>query len=555
MHVIYKAMNSDVNHIHGSVRCLPSLKKERNKKKYARFYRYLRLFLFVNHLQPPAGRPSDAKHINILNPLSRMRMLLLFPLLLSLSFHCAQAQVSQDHVDYITRHKDIAMREMDRTGIPASIKLAQAILESDAGRSELARRANNHFGIKCGNDWRGDTYMQEDDDYNDRGQLIRSCFRVFRTTEASFVAHSEFLRDPSKNFRYGPLFQLPPTDYQSWAYGLQTAGYATSTTYATRLISIIERYRLYEYDRLPTVSPMNPAEEITASEVLSNNDVSFVTANPGETVAALAQRTRVAVQQLLNYNEKLNKPEQQLAEGERVYLQPKRIGWRGVQAWHTVRQGESMYLLSQNYGIRLDKFYERNRLLPMQEPAVGEKVKLRGSRVRQAPQLRQPAAEPVQPFSPVQQPVQPSIRQPEQPSVQPSTQQPAQPSVQQPASQGAGRPGLIIRPRSPAYYEQNAPAPGNPASSDPLPPVRPQEAPAEPGAGYYEPMPRPVTPSATSPSIAPSPPAGSRLHTVVKGDTLWNVSQRYGTNVQQLRQWNQLPDDNIRIGQQLRVSN
>lgn len=469
-----------------------------------------------------------------------MRTLLLFSLLLTLSFHAVQAQVSQDHVDYIARHKDIAMREMDRTGIPASIKLAQAILESDAGRSELARRANNHFGIKCGNDWRGDTYMQEDDDYNDRGQLVKSCFRVFRTTEASFVAHSEFLRDPSKNFRYGPLFQLPPTDYQSWAYGLQTAGYATSTTYATRLISIIERYRLYEYDRLPTVSPMNPAEEITASEVLSNNDVSFVTANPGETVAALAQRTRVAVQQLLNYNEALNKPEQQLAEGERVYLQPKRIGWRGVQAWHTVRQGESMYLLSQNYGIRLDKFYERNRLLPMQEPAVGEKVKLRGSRVRQAPQLRQPAAAPVQPFSPMPD----ALELPAQPAIQPQT------------GQSTGRPGLIIRPRNPAYYEQNAPAPANPASSDPLPPpVRPQEAPVAPGAGYYEPAPRPVTPPATSPAIAPQPATGSRLHTVAKGDTLWNISQRYGTNVQQLRQWNQLPDDNIRIGQQLRVSN
>ena len=474
-----------------------------------------------------------------------MYIRLLFTLLLALRFYGAQAQVSQDHIDYIARHKDIAMREMDRTGIPASIKLAQAILESDAGRSELARRANNHFGIKCGVDWRGDTYMQEDDDYNDRGQLVKSCFRVFRTAEASFVAHSEFLRDPSKAFRYSPLFQLPPTDYQAWAYGLQTAGYATSPTYATRLISIIDRYKLYEYDRLPTVSPMNPAEEITASEVLVNNDVSFVTANPGETVAALAQRTQVAVQQLLSYNEALNKPEQQLAEGERVYLQPKRIGWRGVQAWHTVRQGENMYLLSQAYGIRLDKFYERNRLLPMQEPAIGEKVKLRGSRVRQAPQLRQPAAEPVRPFSPA----------PTTPTVEPAGGQPAPPPA---GGQVTGRPGIIIRPRSPAYYEQNAPAPSSPVSNNPSPqppptpaPI-PQETPASPGAGYFDPTPQPA---ATSPALVQPPAAGPRLHTVVKGDTLWNVSQRYGTNVQQLRQWNQLPDDNIRIGQQLRVSN
>lgn len=473
-----------------------------------------------------------------------MHIRLLFSLLLALSALTAQAQVSQDHIDYIARHKDIAMREMDRTGIPASIKLAQAILESDAGRSELARRANNHFGIKCGPDWRGDTYMQEDDDYNDRGQLIKSCFRVFRTVEASFVAHSEFLRDPSKTFRYGPLFQLSPTDYQAWAYGLQTSGYATSPTYATRLISIIERYRLHDYDRLPTVSPMDPAVEITADEVLVNNDVSFVTANPGETVAALAQRTRVAVQQLLTYNEALNKPEQQLAEGERVYLQPKRIGWRGVQAWHTVQQGESMYLISQTYGIKLIKFYERNRLLPMQEPAVGEKVKLRGSRVREAPRLKQPAAEPARPFSPAP----------------PRPAEPAAPATAPAEAPAARRPGLIIRPRSPAYYEQNAPAGGNPANSNALPPQQPaarpqQPAPQSPSAGYLVPTPQPTAPMVTPPVTTPQPAAGAKLHTVVKGDTLWNISQRYGTNVQQLRQWNQLPDDSIRIGQQLKVSN
>lgn len=478
-----------------------------------------------------------------------MHIRFLFSLLLALGVHAAQAQVSQDHADYIARHKDIAMREMDRMGIPASIKLAQAILESDAGRSELARRANNHFGIKCGPDWRGDTYMQEDDDYNDRGQLVKSCFRVFRTAEASFVAHSEFLRDPSKTFRYGPLFQLSPTDYQAWAYGLQTAGYATSTTYATRLISIIERYQLYTYDRLPTVSPMDPAAEVTANDVLINNDVSFVTANPGETVAALAQRTRVAVQQLLSYNEALNKPEQQLAEGERVYLQPKRIGWRGVQAWHTVQQGESMYLISQTYGIKLDKFYERNRLLPMQEPAVGEKVKLRGSRVREVPRLQQPAAEPVRPFSPA-------------PAWQPEPTAPATAPAEAPSTR---RPGLIIRPRSPAYYEQNAPAGGSPASSNALPqpavvPQQPatmpqQQAPESPAAGYLPPTPQPTAPAVTPPVTRPQPAAGAKLHTVVKGDTLWNISQRYGSNVQQLRQWNQLPDDNIRIGQQLKVSN
>ena len=151
--------------------------------------------------------------------------------------------ISQDNTTYINLYKDLAVAEMIRTGIPASIKLAQAMLESNCGRSELACKANNHFGIKCGNDWNGNHFKKEDDDYED-GQLVKSCFREFRTVYDSYVAHSDFLTDPAKSARYGFLFDLKTTDYQGWANGLSRAGYATDPQYANRLISLIEKYHL-----------------------------------------------------------------------------------------------------------------------------------------------------------------------------------------------------------------------------------------------------------------------------------------------------------------------
>src|SRR5688500_8307242 len=154
---------------------------------------------------------------------------------------------AQDKSAYIELYKDIAVSEMMRTGIPASIKLAQAIHESACGKSDLACKANNHFGIKCGNDWNGKKYNQEDDDYKD-GELVKSCFREFRTVYDSYIAHSDFLTDPAKSKRYGFLFELDQTDYKGWARGLAKAGYATDPQYANKIIDLIEKYELYQYD-------------------------------------------------------------------------------------------------------------------------------------------------------------------------------------------------------------------------------------------------------------------------------------------------------------------
>jgi flagellum-specific peptidoglycan hydrolase FlgJ len=152
-------------------------------------------------------------------------------------------------VDYIEKYKDVAIKEMNRGGIPASIILAQAMLESGSGSSELARKANNHFGLKCTDEWTGATFGRKDDDRNPQGSLVDSCFRRYNNVAESYADYGEFMREYR---RYRFLFELDRTDYKSWARGLQSAGYATSTEYSSRLIELIERFRLYQYDRAGT---------------------------------------------------------------------------------------------------------------------------------------------------------------------------------------------------------------------------------------------------------------------------------------------------------------
>ena len=154
-------------------------------------------------------------------------------------------------IAYIEQYKTIVVNEMSRTGIPASIKMAQAILESGSGRSTLARQSNNHFGIKCGKNWKGKEVYRHDDDYKD-GLLVRSCFRAYDSPEESFMAHSDFLANPySKRYKF--LFDLDRFDYKSWALGLRKAGYATDPNYPKKLINIIEKYDLFllDYELIP----------------------------------------------------------------------------------------------------------------------------------------------------------------------------------------------------------------------------------------------------------------------------------------------------------------
>lgn len=455
---------------------------------------------------------------------------------------------SEDHENYIRRYKEIAIREMERTGVPASIKLAQGILESDAGRSILARSANNHFGIKCGSNWKGGEYYRRDDDYDENGRLIKSCFREYRNADASFVAHSEFLRDPAKAFRYGFLFRLNPTDYQAWAKGLRQAGYATNPRYPELLISLIERYNLQQYDTPGAVDPVEVEEPITEllTGILRENDVSYFISEAPLSVEEVAQKVDLSIRRILDYNEALNEESQEVPSGERVYLQKKRKNYRGRERYYTVQEGETLYDVAQRFGIRLDKLARRNRLPEEADPATGEEIKLRGGRTKEAPRLEG-----------TPDPDAPNPEGPEIPTTDDGLIDLDNPAVDLPPLEGGG----VVRPRPLPPVVRPNPVPENPTvppSSPPSTSPGPQPPVVSPGPDFGEPAPTP-TPPVVNPGPdfgdpAPTPqPTSPKVHTVSAGETLFAISRRYNLTVDQLKTLNNLTSNLISVGQKLRV--
>ncbi len=293
---------------------------------------------------------------------------------------------NQAHLDYIYKYKDLAIQEMQRSSIPASITLAQGILESAAGTSKLAVEGNNHFGIKCGSDWFGATIYKKDDDQDGSGQIVLSCFRKYDSVEESYVAHSDFLHHPNKPW-YKPLFELDITDYKGWAHGLLKAGYATNPKYPELLIGLIERYELYKYDGVSSGNPVTPSHP-DVEVVLYNNRVPYTLAKAGERLGAVALRTGVPTRQLVKYNDGLEDGNQVLEAGQLVYLKHKK--WNNMDTeseYHIVLAGETMIDISQMYAVSLFWLNFKNRLKEGQQPAVGEKIKLRGNRVAEPPKL------------------------------------------------------------------------------------------------------------------------------------------------------------------------
>lgn len=427
-----------------------------------------------------------------------------------------------DQEAYIKRYKKIAMSEMERSGVPASIKLAQGILESDSGKSKLARSANNHFGIKCGGSWNGEEYYKEDDDYDDRGQLIKSCFRQYRNADASFVAHSEFLRDPAKSFRYGFLFRLSPTDYKSWAEGLRRAGYATNPNYPKLLITLIERYNLNQYDQSSVVVETPevvtaPVEELQRG-ILRTNDVSYFINDAPISVLDAARQVDVSVNRLLEYNENLRQENQEVPSGDRIYLQKKRKAYRGREAYHVVEEGENLFDIAQRYGLRLENLAKRNRMQENGDPATGEKIKLRGSRLRTAPRPEGSIDETL-PTVPTGDDGRIIV---DDPTDTPTTTQPTYP-------------------------------PNNPRPNTNVPPTNPNPTTTTSPSTTPQPVPPTVVPPQVNNPAGPSTGTGQEYHSVSAGETLYAISRRYGLTVDALKQLNGLTGNNISIGQRLRV--
>ncbi len=423
----------------------------------------------------------------------------------------AIAQPSARYLAYIDTYAPLAVQEMHSVGIPASITIAQGLLESGAGSSTLATQANNHFGIKCHRDWTGKKMYRKDDDRNKHGKLIESCFRSYDHPAQSYADHSLFLTSAP---RYASLFSLDAGDYKAWARGLKKAGYATSKTYATKLIGIIETYELHKYDtgnvgllvgntapvppansRVPaentTISAARPAltgaaepllaatkakPAVEAKAIVHNiNDVDYTYPLPGETLGDIARRTRRYSADLVDYNESIANAASQVPAGMRVYLQPKRKAFRGRSKTHRVRERETMQSIADHYALKTEALYSRNRMSPGTQPRTGEDLVLRGRRKKS-----------------------------DQVKVQ--TQ----------------------RSRSRAAVAATA-----------LPDDKVAVAPAH----------RRTVAAKASTEVADTP---SHI-TVGAGDTLYSISRRTGVSVDRLRQLNQLSSATIHVGQRLRT--
>ncbi len=316
--------------------------------------------------------------------------ILLFGLCIALS---ASAQRRITPEEYIERYKNLAIEDQDIYGIPASITMAQALLESDCGNSRLATEANNHFGIKCKRDWTGETISHDDD-------APGECFRKYPSVEASFRDHSEFL---DKSARYQDLFTLDIFDYKGWARGLKAAGYATNPKYAELLINLIEDYRLYELDGLspgeaaetdiPIEEPapvevveVVPAEKIDVDNyvvsvrtigdhaIYFNNGSEFILAKAGETFESLAARTGISAKKLRKFNDMA--PGTQPEEGDQVYIRSKASRSQNGRLIHIVKEGDTMHSIAQQYGIKLKKLAKINRRDVSSQLSVGQQIRL-----------------------------------------------------------------------------------------------------------------------------------------------------------------------------------
>ncbi len=302
--------------------------------------------------------------------------------------------------DYIATYKELAISEEIRTGVPASITLAQGILETESGQSDLVKQSNNHFGIKCKSDWMGATVYHDDDE---KGE----CFRSYPSAADSYRDHSDFLKNrPNYTF----LFQLDATDYEGWAKGLKKAGYATSNIYGQMLIKLIVTNHLQDYTLMAiqrqqggTMQPQLAAVTEDASEetaipgatsqpvmvkaaqttmeaptalypggVFEINQTKVLFAPAGTSLFALAANYKIAYPKLLEFNDKT--PKEILDKSQLIYLAKKQK--KGASPYHTVRSGETLPDIAQAEGVRLESLIEYNKLSPDEPLQTGIKVYL-----------------------------------------------------------------------------------------------------------------------------------------------------------------------------------
>lgn len=289
-----------------------------------------------------------------------LSIIIVFTLLSSII--SAQSKANQ-YNSYIKQYAPIAIKQQREHKIPASIILAQGLLESQAGQSDLSLQSNNHFGIKCGKNWTGDKVYHDDD-------TVGECFRKYKKVLDSYEDHSNFL---TSRPRYSTLFSLESTDYKGWALGLKSAGYATDPNYAQKLIKLIEDYNLDQYDFVSNKSIRD--KTATSHDLYKNNGVKCVFSQTGDTYQSIADEFKIPVTKLLAYND-LTQP-MDLNPNSVIYLQKKKNKAAGIYTVHVVKEGENMYRIAQKYAIKLQKLYDINKKPYTQGATVGEQLKLR----------------------------------------------------------------------------------------------------------------------------------------------------------------------------------
>lgn len=451
----------------------------------------------------------------------------------------AQVNTRITKEEYIYKYRLIAVNEMLRTGIPASITLAQGMLESSNGNSELAVKANNHFGIKCHKDWTGQRVYMDDD-------TIAECFRVYGSPEESFTDHSHFLTNRG---RYSFLFELQKTDYQGWAHGLKKAGYATNPQYAFLLIDLIEKNNLHQYDLMtaddlekmmkeekPNISHTRPPLPKPAlSKVIKiNNTDAYLVGSDDESPLSVADKFQMMPWQIYKYND-LPKNQFQFKKGDIVYLKPKRR--KGHNPTHKVGNIETVWEISQLEGIKLKMLLKRNHLEKGEEVAAGEVLVLSGHRDGK-PKTRTAAQ------------IQQTILKMEQEKRDKIVRDSLFKVQQQQKIDSARRikngdtirkkPVEIIKPIDSAKV--NSTIKSLPIDSPKVTP-KPVDVP--------KPIEKP-TPKDSLPTQVIAPPT-EEYYTVGKKETAYGISKKFGLTVDQLLKLNNLSDPALKEGQRIRV--
>ena len=415
--------------------------------------------------------------------------------------------------EYIEKYKNLAVREMKRSRIPASITMAQGILESAYGNSELTRKANNHFGIKCHKGWTGKKYFMDDDEKNE-------CFRVYSSAKESFRDHSEFL---TQRERYSSLFELDLKDYKKWAKGLKSAGYATNPKYAIILISLIENYNLTELDDLEPedANLLSEKTEIKNEEsktgeytIFSVNKTKSIKAKEGDSPLKIAHLFNIDKRLICKYNDVDN--QWRFHSGENIFLKPKRK--KGEMTKYVVQEGQSMHDISQILGIKLKSLYKLNLMEPNKQVLVGETLNL--AQKRNAP----PKQRTYEQLLNEKQRLEHNLKK-NNSNNQQFTPKTGTKSIETYSS----------------FPDQNSET----NNIEEIQKVE-QSSASKPKIGISE----IVTVNEKKNPVVSS----KEIHKVEAGDTLYSISRKYETSVNQIKLWNNLSSNEIKIGQKLIVN-